>query len=153
MALILSRQKEFSVFPNYSDTSKAGWVFTPGHAVSITRSSCVTWRENPSHSESSAWSTKSSFIYMLKQRRNRTQPPWSTTTTFHRTVVGNLESRRIDASTRQPAVVSSDMQIQTLSIGQLTEVPLPAELDEMRQASQREGGVDGPRWTSDAAGT
>ena len=41
---------------NTFDLECARLVFTPGHAVvSIMRSSCVTWCENPSYAESSTW--------------------------------------------------------------------------------------------------
>ncbi|EJK63613.1 hypothetical protein THAOC_15717 [Thalassiosira oceanica] len=45
----------------------------------------------------------------------------SSTTSLHRTAVGNIESRLIDEFT--PAAASSDLQIRTRTGGQPTEVP------------------------------
>ena len=85
--------------------------------------------------------------YENHEKTIKTMVPLSSTTTLYRTAVGNIESRRIDASI--PAVASSDIQIRTRSRGQ-TDRGAAAGLDaEMRP----EGGVDGPRWTSGAAGT
>ena len=90
--------------PGRAAQSHTRWVFTPGHAVSITTT------------------------YLRKASKNNDKPwcPYgdansSSTTSLHRTAVGNIESRRIDASI--PAVASSDMQIRTRSRGQPTEVP------------------------------
>ena len=80
------------------------WVLAPGHAVSIT----PTYLRKASKNSDKSWCPYGDANS-------------SSTTTLHRTAVGNIESRRIDASI--PAVVSSDMQIRTRSRGQPTEVP------------------------------
>ena len=64
--------------------------------------------------------------YEKPRKTNKTMAPlgeanFSSTTSLHRTAVGNIESRLIDEFT--PAAASSDLQIRTRTGGQPTEVP------------------------------